>query len=49
MDSIWASPQRGETRPLCLTGGRIFDEAVYNYARGSPYIWDEISAPVGDG
>lgn len=29
-----------------MTNGAIFDEAVYNYTREFPYLWEEIVIPV---
>jgi hypothetical protein len=39
--SIWLD------NPARLANSRIFDEPVYNYTREFPFIWEEMTLPVG--
>jgi small-conductance mechanosensitive channel len=31
---------------VTVTNDKVFDEAVYNYTRDFPYLWEEIAIPV---
>lgn len=33
-------------RVVTVTNDRLFDEAVYNFTRELPFIWEEITLPV---
>jgi small-conductance mechanosensitive channel len=34
-------------RVVPVSNARIFDEPVYNYTREFPYLWEEMSVPIG--
>lgn len=44
--AIWIHSRQYTGRLVTVSNARIFDEAVYNYTRDFPYIWEEIKLPV---
>ena len=44
--AVWVRSRQFTGRIVTVSNAKIFDEAVYNYTRDFPYIWDEISVPV---
>jgi small-conductance mechanosensitive channel len=44
--AIWVEARQYSGRIVTVTNDKIFDEAVYNYTRDFPYIWEEIRLPV---
>lgn len=44
--AVWVKSRQFTGRIVTVSNAKIFDEAVYNYTRDFPYIWDEISVPV---
>jgi len=44
--AIWIEARQYSGRIVTVTNDKIFDEAVYNYTRDLPYIWEEIHLPV---
>jgi small-conductance mechanosensitive channel len=45
--AMWVKARQYTGRIVTISNAKIFDEPVYNYTREFPYIWDEISLPVG--
>jgi small-conductance mechanosensitive channel len=43
---MWVRARQFSGRILTVTNDKVFDEAVYNYSREFPYLWDEIRLPV---
>ena len=43
----WVKARQYTGRIVTISNAKIFDEPVYNYTREFPYIWEEISLPVG--
>lgn len=39
----WVPSRQFTGRVVTVSNGVIFDEAVYNYTRGFPFLWEEIS------
>ncbi|MDX2356773.1 mechanosensitive ion channel family protein [Dietzia sp. PP-33] len=39
----WVPSRQFTGRVVTVSNGVIFDEAVYNYSRGFPFLWEEIS------
>lgn len=44
--AMWVEARQYTGRIVTVTNDKIFDEPVYNYSRGFPYIWEEISVPI---
>lgn len=44
--AMWVEARQYTGRIVTVTNDKIFDEPVYNYSRGFPYIWEEIRLPV---
>jgi small-conductance mechanosensitive channel len=44
--SMWVRSRQFTGRIVTVTNDKIFDEAVYNYTREFPYIWDELNLPI---
>lgn len=44
--AMWVHSRQYTGRIVTVTNDRIFDEAVYNYTRDFPYLWEEISLPI---
>ena len=42
----WVPSRQFTGRVVTVSNGVIFDEAVYNYTRGFPFLWEEISVKV---
>jgi small-conductance mechanosensitive channel len=43
---MWVRARQFSGRIVTVTNDKIFDEAVYNYTREFPFIWEEIHVPV---
>jgi small-conductance mechanosensitive channel len=43
---MWVKARQYSGRLVSVTNAKVFDDAVYNYSRDFPYIWDEMSLPV---
>ena len=39
----WVPSRQFTGRVVTVSNSVIFDEAVYNYTRGFPFLWEEIS------
>lgn len=46
---VWVKSRQFTGRIVTVSNAKIFDEPVYNYTRDFPYIWEEISLPIGYG
>jgi small-conductance mechanosensitive channel len=44
---MWVRSRQYTGRIVTVTNDKIFDEPVYNYTRDFPYIWEEMSLPIG--
>lgn len=44
--AMWVEARQYTGRIVTVTNDKIFDEPVYNYSRGFPYIWEELRLPV---
>jgi small-conductance mechanosensitive channel len=44
--SMWVRGRQYTGRIVSVTNAKIFDEAIYNYTREFPFVWDEMSIPV---
>jgi small-conductance mechanosensitive channel len=44
--SMWIRSRQFTGRIVTVTNDKVFDDAVYNYTREFPYLWDEINLPV---
>ncbi len=44
--AVWVRSRQYTGRVVTVSNDKIFDEAVYNYTRDFPYIWEEISIPI---
>ena len=42
----WVRSRQYTGRVVTVTNDKVFDEAVYNYTRDFPYLWEEISLPI---
>ena len=44
--AMWVKSRQYTGRVVTVTNDKIFDEAVYNYTRDFPYLWEEINIPI---
>ena len=44
--AVWVEARQYTGRIVTVTNDRIFDEAVYNYTREFPFLWEELRVPV---
>lgn len=44
--AMWVRSRQYTGRIVTVTNDKIFDEAVYNYTRDLPYLWEEITIPI---
>jgi small-conductance mechanosensitive channel len=44
--SVWVNSRQFTGRIVTVTNDRIFENALFNYTRDFPYVWDEIRLPV---
>lgn len=44
--AMWVKSRQFTGRIVTVANSRIFDEAVYNYTRDFPFIWEEMSLPI---
>jgi small-conductance mechanosensitive channel len=42
----WVKSRQYTGRVVTVTNDKVFDEAVYNYTRDFPYLWEELSLPI---
>jgi small-conductance mechanosensitive channel len=42
----WVKSRQYTGRVVTVTNDKVFDEAVYNYTRDFPYLWEEMSLPI---
>ncbi|MDT0275184.1 mechanosensitive ion channel family protein [Blastococcus goldschmidtiae] len=42
----WVRSRQYTGRVVTVTNDKVFDEAVYNYTRDFPYLWEEITLPI---
>ncbi|MBA3415347.1 MAG: mechanosensitive ion channel [Chloroflexia bacterium] len=45
--AMWVRSRQYTGRVVTVSNDKIFDEPVYNYTRDFPYIWDELTLPIG--
>lgn len=43
---MWVRSREYTGRVVTITNAKIFDEAVYNYTRDFPYLWEELVLPI---
>jgi small-conductance mechanosensitive channel len=44
--AMWVQARQYSGRLVTVTNAKIFDEPVFNYTRGFPYIWEEMQIPI---
>jgi small-conductance mechanosensitive channel len=44
--SMWVKSRQYTGRIVSVSNAKIFDEAVYNYSREFPFIWEEMTFPI---
>jgi small-conductance mechanosensitive channel len=44
--AMWVHSRQFTGRIVTVSNARIFDEAVYNYTRDFPFIWEELRLPI---
>jgi small-conductance mechanosensitive channel len=42
----WVEARQYTGRIVTVTNDKIFEDPIYNYSRGFPYIWEEMHIPV---
>jgi small-conductance mechanosensitive channel len=42
----WVRSRQYTGRVVTVTNDKVFDEAVYNYTRDFPYLWEEMTLPI---
>jgi len=45
--AMWVKSRQFTGRIVTVANSRIFDEPVYNYTREFPFIWEEMTLPIG--
>src|SRR5436305_7740671 len=45
--AMWVKARQYSGRIVTVTNAKIFDEPVFNYTREFPYIWEEMTVPIG--
>lgn len=45
--AMWVKSRQYTGRVVTVSNARVFDEPVFNYTHEFPYIWEEISIPIG--
>ncbi len=44
--AMWVKARQYTGRIVTVTNDKVFDEPVYNYTRGFPYLWEEMHLPI---
>jgi small-conductance mechanosensitive channel len=44
--AVWVQSRQFTGRIVTVSNARIFDEAVFNYTRDFPFIWEEMRLPI---
>jgi small-conductance mechanosensitive channel len=44
--AVWVQSRQFTGRVVTVSNARIFDEAVFNYTRDFPFIWEEMHLPI---
>ena len=44
--AMWVKARQYTGRIVTVTNDKVFDEPVYNYSRGFPYLWEEMHLPI---
>lgn len=44
--AMWVRARQYTGRIVTVTNDKVFDEPVYNYSRGFPYLWEELHLPI---
>lgn len=47
--SMWVHARQFTGRIVTVTNAKIFDEPVFNFSKEMPFIWEEVTVPVGYG
>lgn len=47
--AMWVKSRQYTGRVVTVSNAVIFDEPVYNYTQEFPYIWEEMTLPIGYG
>jgi small-conductance mechanosensitive channel len=42
----WVKSRQYSGRVVTVTNDKVFDEAIYNYTRDFPYLWEEMTLPI---
>ncbi len=45
-DDVWVRARQYTGRIVTISNSEIFNDPVYNYTRGFPYIWEEMHLPI---
>ncbi len=45
--AMWVRSRQFTGRIVTVTNDKVFDEPVYNYTREFPFIWEELTIPIG--
>ncbi len=45
--AVWVNSRQYTGRLVTVTNGAIFSDPVYNYTRDFPYLWEELTLPIG--
>ena len=43
---MWVRARQFSGRIVTVTNDKVFDEALYNYSREFPYLWEELHLPI---
>jgi len=44
--AMWVKSRQYTGRVVTVTNDKVFDEAIYNYTRDFPYLWEEFTLPI---
>lgn len=45
--AMWVRSRQPTGRVVTVSNAQIFDEPVFNYSRDFPYLWEEMTLPIG--
>jgi small-conductance mechanosensitive channel len=45
--AMWVKSRQYTGRVVTVTNDKIFDQPVFNYTRDFPFIWEEMTIPIG--
>jgi small-conductance mechanosensitive channel len=44
--AMWVKARQYSGRVVTVSNAQVFEEAIYNYTRDFPYLWEEMTVPI---